>query len=482
MKKHIALLLALVMVFALTACGGEKDNDPNLGKYVGATVEVFGEDMNISEIYSEGENCIELRSGGKCVFTLDGDSASGKWKLDGNDIVLTIEDMDSTGTLKDGVLTIDFMGEGIMMTFVKDGATAPTTDAASKPTDEPTDEPQSLGDAWWGGDWYGWWIVKNAGGNYTDLVDSYWDACARISFYEDGSGYIQIWDEDGSIDDRMIDVDVSIGAGTTENGCMMSEGGFFWDDEIGHADWIVDPGASLVSSIENMICIEGTYEDPEDDGASWFDYAFYLRPWGMDWEDVRYADTEDFPYEDMMPKHYDDWYLPLIEAGSESAPDSFELKAVGEPDDNDLEGNGTVVTDAEYDYNNSGAIFFSYPSDIFTFDASFGIDALETAEGDLRMTFYADRTPEEFQTTLGNYDSYSDYEDFAMQDIMIAGYKAVQITYNCWGDYYVDTCIDFGQDAGEYAGICISVRSYNSFEECHSPAVESILYSIEVVN
>ena len=145
MKKHIALLLALVMVFALTACGGEKDNDPNLGKYVGATVEVFGEDVNISEIYSEGENYIELRSGGKCVFTLDGDSASGKWKLDGNDIVLTIEDMDSTGTLKDGVLTIDFMGEGIMMTFVKDGATAPTTDAASKPTDEP----QSLGDAWW---------------------------------------------------------------------------------------------------------------------------------------------------------------------------------------------------------------------------------------------------------------------------------------------------------------------------------------------
>ncbi|MGM9554711.1 MAG: hypothetical protein ACI3V2_10425 [Faecousia sp.] len=481
MKKNIALLLVLVMVFTLTACGGGKDNDANLGKYVGATVEVFGEDVNISEIYAEGENYIELRSGGKCVFTLDGDSASGKWKLDGNDIVLTIEDVDSTGTLKDGVLTIDFMGEGITMTFVKDGATV-KTEASSKPTDEPTDEPQSLGDAWWGGDWYGWWIVKSAGGSYSDLVNSYWDACARISFYEDGSGCIRIWDEDSAFDDHMIDVDVSFGAGTTDHGCMMSEGGYFYDDEVGHADWIVDPGASTVSSIDDMICIDGTYEDPEDDGESWFTYAFYLRPWGMDWEDVRYADTEDFPYDDMMPNHYDDWYLPLLEAGCESAAECFELSDNGAPDDGDLEGNVTVVGDAVYDYNDKGAILFSYPSDVFTFDAGFGIDALETADGALRMTFYADRTQEELETTLGNLDSYSDYEDFTKQEMMIAGYEAVQITYNCWGDYYIDTYIQFGDDAGEYQGICISVRSYNSFEECRSAAVESVLYSIQVVN
>lgn len=96
MKRSIALLLVLVIAFTLTACDGAKDNAPNLGKYVGATVEVFGEDVNISEIYPEGENYIELRSDGKCVFTLDGDSESGNWTLNGNDIVLTIEDVDST--------------------------------------------------------------------------------------------------------------------------------------------------------------------------------------------------------------------------------------------------------------------------------------------------------------------------------------------------------------------------------------------------
>ena len=98
------------------------------------------------------------------------------------------------------------------------------------------------------------------------------------------------------------------------------------------------------------------------------------------------------------------------------------------------------------------------------------------------MTFYADRTEENMQITLENYESYSDYEDFTIQDVMIAGYEAVQVTYNCWGDYYVDTYIKFGDDAGEYCGISISVCSYNSFDECRSSAVESVLYSIRVIN
>lgn len=174
----------------------------------------------------------------------------------------------------------------------------------------------------------------------------------------------------------------------------------------------------------------------------------------------------------MMPYYYDDWYLPLLEAGCESAPETFVLPESGAP----------AAGDAVYDYNDKGAILFSYPSDVFTFDDDFGIDALETADGALHMTFCANRTQEELETTLGNFDSYSDYEDFTKQEMMIAGYEAVQVTYNCWGDYYIDTYIRFGEDAGEYRGICISVRSYNSFEECRSAAVESVLYSIQVIN
>ena len=80
--------------------------------------------------------------------------------------------------------------------------------------------------------------------------------------------------------------------------------------DIGHADWIVDPGASMVSEFDYMIQIDGTVVDEDGD---WFDYKLFLRPWGMDWEDIRYADTSEMLYDDMLPLYYDDWYLPQID-------------------------------------------------------------------------------------------------------------------------------------------------------------------------
>ena len=33
----------------------------------------------------------------------------------------------------------------------------------------------------------------------------------------------------------------------------------------------------------------------------------------MRWDDVREADTGGMLYEDMMPQHYEDWYLPQLD-------------------------------------------------------------------------------------------------------------------------------------------------------------------------
>ena len=89
---------------------------------------------------------------------------------------------------------------------------------------------------------------------------------------------------------------------------MTSEGGWFTDVALEHADWIVDPG--LVER-DNMIYIDGWYENG-DDG---YYYEIYLRPWGLRWDDAG---------EDYLPYLYDDWYLPLIDAGK-SMPDSIEM-------------------------------------------------------------------------------------------------------------------------------------------------------------
>lgn len=172
----------------------------------------------------------------------------------------------------------------------------------------------------WGGDWYGWWYLSNAEGDYWTEREGEWnDCCATIEEYSDGTGYIEIWDERGDGRNQLVECSVSFGPGITPGGCMMSESGLFYgDDEIGHADWIVDSGASYfmgssktVSEYGNMIAIEGTYSDPEYGGS--FDYVFYLKPWGEGWEDVE-ADRPDD-----IPSAYYNWYLPLIEAG-ESMP------------------------------------------------------------------------------------------------------------------------------------------------------------------
>ena len=95
-------------------------------------------------------------------------------------------------------------------------------------------------------------------------------------------------------------------AGTGEHGTVMSEGGWFTNVALEHADWIVDPD---LLEYDDMIWISGDYEDGDDE----FHYDIYLRPWGLYWEDM---DESGYPY------RYTDWYLPLIDAGK-SMPDAI---------------------------------------------------------------------------------------------------------------------------------------------------------------
>ena len=153
---------------------------------------------------------------------------------------------------------------------------------------------------WWNGDWYGWWIMTGCWGYYEDMEGQWWDICGTIDIGEDGVGTVTLWDEDYTESDPMFLTSVSLSeAGTGEYGTMMSEGGWFMDVAMEHADWIVDPG---LVDYPDMIHINGSYENGEDE----FSYDIYLRPWGTYWDDVA---------EESLPGFYEDWYLPLIEAG-----------------------------------------------------------------------------------------------------------------------------------------------------------------------
>ena len=164
--------------------------------------------------------------------------------------------------------------------------------------------------AFWNGSWYGWWMIESGTGAYEDNAGSWWDACAQIELDADGSGTLTLWDDSCEAGQIIADAQVQASADLTTSGRLVSTDGSFFDCKLSGVDaWYIDAAPSESMPYSEMICISGVYTDPENSEDS-FVYTVYLRPWGMDWEDVRTDDETRLPY------FYDDWYLPLIEAGA----------------------------------------------------------------------------------------------------------------------------------------------------------------------
>ena len=351
MIRFLSLLLIAVLAISLCGCGGEgKKTESNQIKL---------EDYEL--LYKDA--CIMTDSDGNdaVVLTLDftnnsKESASYLWSInetltqDGEELeVATVfTDYSTFTTVIDKQFEDVAPGETleVQTAYVLKDAAAPikvtfeqlfgkkngtiTIDPAALSRETSADStgstntalPAPTGDAlldWWNGAWYGWWTMTGCSGAYESMAGQRWDACAVIDIGMDYTGTVTIWDEDYSRADPMSQATVTLNsAGVGEHGTVMSESGYFTNLPLEHADWIVDPAInSRFPDVENMICIEGWYEDGEDE----FYYEVYLRPWGQLWDDF----AADYP--DDIPYYYDDWYLPLVESGS-AMPDVVGGEAV----------------------------------------------------------------------------------------------------------------------------------------------------------
>ncbi len=107
MKKAVALLLILVMVFALCACGSQKDN-PLVGSWTLSGLKMGEEDY--SSFVSMFDMKLEFKANGTGSMVYDGDTIPLTWKdgsfTDGQDTF--------TYTMVDD--TLQFEAEG--MTFI----------------------------------------------------------------------------------------------------------------------------------------------------------------------------------------------------------------------------------------------------------------------------------------------------------------------------------------------------------------------------
>ena len=337
--RLLCLLLAALMLLSLAACGRETAKDSNLIKL--GDYELLYKGACIMED-SDGNDAIVLT----LDFTNNGkESASYLWSInetltqDGEEleVAAVITDYSTFTAVIDKQFEEVAPGETleVQTAFVLKDTTHPvkatfeqlfgkkngtiTIDPSTLSREASADLtgstnttlPVPTGDAlldWWNGAWYGWWTMTGCSGAYENMAGQWWDACAVIDIGSDYTGTVTIWDEDYSRADPMSQVSVTLNsAGAGEHGTVMSESGYFTNLPLEHADWIIDPAInSRFPDVENMICIEGWYEDGDDE----FYYEVYLRPWGQLWDDF----AADYP--DDIPYYYDDWYLPLVESGS----------------------------------------------------------------------------------------------------------------------------------------------------------------------
>ena len=339
--KLLCLLIAAVMLLSsLTACGKEKTADSNLIKlddyqllYKGACImtDSDGNDAivltldftnngkeNASYIWSVDEtlmqNGVELE-----VATVFTDYDTFETVIEGQFTEIapgTTLEVKTAYVLKDAAAKVEATFEQLFGkkkgTITIDPATLSRETADDMGSD--TTLTAKTGDAlldWWNGEWYGWWKMTGCYGDYESMEGDWWDICGLVNIGSDYTGMITLWDEDYTRAEPMAMVSVSLNkAGTGEHGTVMSEGGWFTDVDLEHADWIVDPG---LMSYDDMIWIDGDYKNGDDE----FHYDIYLRPWGLSWDDIE---------ESGWPYRYSDWYLPLIDAGK-SMPHSIGADA-----------------------------------------------------------------------------------------------------------------------------------------------------------
>ena len=158
--------------------------------------------------------------------------------------------------------------------------------------------------AYWNGDWYGWWWITSAAGDWAHLSEKYYDMYCTINLDADGMGQMMFWDDDAGLMKLEVKLDTNNSA---PHGILVSTKGYLWDFDYKPGEWVIDVEDNGLD-YENLWTFEGTYIDPTpDEAGSQFDYFICMRPWGQNWDDIEDAGER--------PPGYD-WYVGELSSGN----------------------------------------------------------------------------------------------------------------------------------------------------------------------
>ncbi len=208
-KKLLALALALVMLLALTACGGKKtDNASVAGTYYGTGLSLFSDDewTDMNEYYGNAkeDNYLQLNADGTGSGTVNDMPIEFKWTLKGTELNLEaiLSDFD-----KDLYKQLDMEPTTIGMRFTKSGAADP-----AQGTDTQKGEfPLSFADVY-GGDWVGLTRFYDCTGDFETNNGNTCHALARFLFDKNGdcTPFLAISvDENGGLTDVSVTYDAA---------------------------------------------------------------------------------------------------------------------------------------------------------------------------------------------------------------------------------------------------------------------------------
>lgn len=128
MKKLLTLLLAMIMVLSLAACGGNKATTKLDEKFVGDWVGVGGDVFDITMTAEEAAAyTMKVAENGKVALSIDGETLEATGTVSGDTLTFKEPALDITNTavLTDNVLYLEnIMDFGINVYMVKEGDTS----------------------------------------------------------------------------------------------------------------------------------------------------------------------------------------------------------------------------------------------------------------------------------------------------------------------------------------------------------------------
>ncbi len=180
MKKILVLLLIALLILPLVSCGGGKEAspaasnepapqtaaDPNLGKWLAHSVNMFEIDSNAADIWEKGFT-IELLDGGKAALNVDGQKLEGTWKMEGDALSVSTANVTMPGSFEGNLMHLEnVLDAGMNMVFYKEGTPQPPPVASIlDEIDFEEETPSDVGSAESGslaGDWHGNVYVSDA--------------------------------------------------------------------------------------------------------------------------------------------------------------------------------------------------------------------------------------------------------------------------------------------------------------------------------